>query len=36
MVVMSSYRVLLMCRWVECMRVAFVLSKPTTRRVGKS
>jgi hypothetical protein len=29
MVVMSSYRVLLVCRWVECMRVTFVFLKPS-------
>jgi hypothetical protein len=28
MVVVSSCRVLLMCRLVKCMRVAFVLPKP--------
>jgi hypothetical protein len=28
MVIISSCRLLLICRWVECMRVTFVLLKP--------
>jgi hypothetical protein len=29
MVILSLCRMLLMCRWVKCMRVAFVLLKPS-------